>query len=74
MAYYRLYVIDRGHFVRCHDFHAADDPEAVDKAAAFAGPQPMELWCRSRKVRSFEGVREARSPAPQDSLSPAGRG
>jgi hypothetical protein len=61
MAYYRLYFIQRGHFARCRDFHAADDAEALGKAAAFAGPEPMELWCRSRKVRSFEAVAPAAS-------------
>jgi hypothetical protein len=54
MAYYRLYFIQRGHFVRCRDFHAADDAEASGKAAMFAGPDPMELWCGGRQVQRFD--------------------
>jgi hypothetical protein len=56
MAYYRLYFMRAGHIYRCRDFLADGDPEALGIADSFAGPDPMELWCGSRRVRSFEAM------------------
>jgi hypothetical protein len=55
MAYYRLYLLSGpdGRFVGFEEFDAADDLEAVRLAAAHCGPQPLELWCGKRKVKSF---------------------
>ena len=55
MAYYRLYVLSapEGRFVGFEEIEAADDSEAVDRAEDFVGARPLELWCGTRKVRSF---------------------
>ncbi|MDP9414958.1 MAG: hypothetical protein M3Q08_12935 [Pseudomonadota bacterium] len=59
MSYYRLYVMNRssGHIESFDEIEAADDAEAVRLAARQAGTQPLELWCRNRKVRRFETER-----------------
>ena len=56
MAYYRLYMMtgSGGHIQAVQEIDAPDDAEAVRIAAERSGPQPLELWCRNRKVRSFE--------------------
>jgi hypothetical protein len=43
-----------GHIQGFQEIEAADDIEAVRIAGGHAGPQPLELWCRNRKVKSFE--------------------
>ena len=50
MGYYRLYLMcgPDGRFVGFEEIEAADDPEAVRRAQAFVGPQPLELWCGKR--------------------------
>lgn len=55
MAYYRLYLLSGpdGRFVGFEEFDATDDLEAVRLAATHCGPQPLELWCGKRKVKSF---------------------
>ncbi len=59
MSYYRLYVMNRssGHIESFDEIEAADDAEAVRLAGRQAGTQPLELWCRNRKVRRFETER-----------------
>lgn len=61
MSYYRLYVLSGpdGRFVGFEEIEAEDDVAAVRQADQFIGERPLELWCGSRKVRSFA----ARSPA-----------
>jgi hypothetical protein len=55
MGYYRLYMMtgSGGHIQAFHEIEAPDDAEAVRVASTHCGPQPLELWCRNRKVRSF---------------------
>ncbi len=59
--YYRLYVLKgpEGRFVGFEEIEAEDDVAAARRAEHFVGERPLELWCGSRKVRSFA----ARSPA-----------
>ncbi len=56
MSFYRLYFMSRGsgHIERFEEIEAADDVEAVRIARKQAGQQPLELWCRHRKVKRFE--------------------
>ena len=56
MAYYRLYMmsVGTGRIEAVQEIEALDDVEAVRIAAAEAGAQPLELWCRNRKVKRFE--------------------
>jgi hypothetical protein len=56
MAYYRLYFVQRGHFVRFEEIEADDDGRAIELAGLRAGPLSLELWCGRRKVKSFEAV------------------
>jgi hypothetical protein len=58
MAYYRLYFVQRGHFVRFEEIEAEDDAAAVARAGQRIGPLSLELWCGRRKVRSFEAAAE----------------
>lgn len=55
MGYYRLYLLDGadGRFVGFEEIEAIDDAEALRLAAAHEGPQPLELWCGKRRVKSF---------------------
>ena len=57
MAYYRLYFVRDGHFVRCEEILADDDGEALRAAGARAGPLDLELWCGRRRVKNFAAVR-----------------
>ncbi len=56
VAYYRLYMMSRTgeHIASVQEIEAVDDLEAIRIAAREAGPQPLELWCRNRKVKRFE--------------------
>ena len=55
MGYYRLYLLDSpgGRFVGFEEIEAADDVLAVRAAERHEGPQPLELWCGKRKVKTF---------------------
>lgn len=55
MAYYRLYLLNDpdGRFIGFEEIEAPDDTEAVRLAHRHLGPQPLELWCGTRKVRTF---------------------
>jgi hypothetical protein len=53
VAYYRLYFVQRGHFIRFEEIEAEDDEGAVAAAAQRAGPFALELWCGRRKVTGF---------------------
>ena len=55
VSYYRLYLLDSsdGRFVGFEEIEAADDVEAVRIAERHEGPQPLELWCGKKKVKSF---------------------
>lgn len=55
MNYYRLYVLSspEGRFVGFEEIEAEDDVAAVRRAEQFIGERPLELWCGSRKIRSF---------------------
>jgi len=55
VGYYRLYRLGEpgGRFVGFEEFEAADDVEAVRLAESHIGPQALELWCGTRKVRGF---------------------
>jgi hypothetical protein len=56
LLYYRLYFLNprSGHIIRFAEFEAVDDEAAIALAAEQEGPQPLELWCRQRKVKRFE--------------------
>lgn len=56
MAYYRLYFVRDGRFMRFEEILADDDVQAVHRAAASAGDLGMELWCGRRRVKSFAPV------------------
>ena len=58
MGYYRLYLLSgaEGRFVGIKEIEASDDVEAVRLAQGHVGPQPLELWCGKRKVRSFPAI------------------
>lgn len=60
MAYYRLYFLSRpeGRFAGFEEIEAADDVEAARLAEAHLGPQPLELWCGKRKVRTFAALED----------------
>jgi hypothetical protein len=64
VLYYRLYFIHpgNGRILRFAEFEAPDDAAAVALAAEHEGGQPLELWCRHRKVKRFE-PRELRQRA-----------
>lgn len=55
VGYYRLYRLSHadGRFVGFEEIEAGDDVEAVRLAERHCGPQPLELWCGKRKVKSF---------------------
>ncbi len=55
MNYYRLYVLSapEGRFVGFEEIEAEDDVAAARKAEQYIGERPLELWCGSRKIRSF---------------------
>jgi len=55
VVYYRLYLLSNpdGRFVGFEEIEAPDDLSAVRMAEGHAGPQPLELWCGKRKVKSF---------------------
>ena len=61
MVYYRLYETGRGNCARIgiDEIAAQDDLDAVRRAAVLAGRVPMELWCGSRKVKSFPALEQA---------------
>lgn len=62
MNYYRLYLLSvpGGRFVGFEEIEAIDDVEAVRVAESHPGPEPLELWCGKRKVKTFP----AREPSP----------
>ena len=63
MLYYRLYFMnDGGHIVRFEELEAPADEAAINRARAYEGGQPMELWCQDRKVHRFEAVGGIRAP------------
>jgi hypothetical protein len=57
MAYYRLYFVRDGHFVRFEEILAEDDVQAVRTAGSSAGALGLELWCGRRRVKSFPSVK-----------------
>lgn len=65
MTQYRLYYINTasGHINRAEVIDALDDVRAVQACRSRIGLQAMELWCRARRVHSFE-AELARSPEP----------
>ncbi len=57
MAYYRLYFVRDGHFVRFEEILADDDLDAVRLAGASAGSLGLELWCGRRRVKTFPAMK-----------------
>ena len=55
MLYYRLYFMDRfsGHIDHFREFEAEDDDCALKIAEGWREGQPMELWNRTRKLKSW---------------------
>jgi hypothetical protein len=58
MAYYRLYRLAEpgGKFVGFEEIEAVDDVEAARQAEVHVGRQALELWCGTRKVKTFAPV------------------
>ena len=58
MLNYRLYLLDgsNGRIRDFREFEAQDDAAAIDDAENGRTDGPMELWCRTRKVRNWEGI------------------
>jgi hypothetical protein len=57
MPHYRLYFMDaQGSIDSVEEFSARDDVEAVRISRDNVGPQPLELWCRSRIVEALAPV------------------
>ena len=58
LAYYRLYLLSgpAGRFIGFEEIEAVDDVEAIRLAERHLGPQPLELWCGNRKVKSFAAL------------------
>ena len=54
---YRLYFMNpaSGHILRFAEFEAPGDEAAIERAARSEGKDPLELWCRHRKVARLEG-------------------
>lgn len=65
MTQYRLFFINTrsGHIERAEVVDAIDDVQAVEACQARTGDQALELWCRARRVHSFE-VKPASAPMP----------
>ena len=55
MENYRLYYLDPrgGHFMGFREFEAEFDAAAVEKAERLRDDEPMELWCRARRVKKW---------------------
>ena len=53
---YRLYFLEgvERRFSRSHEFEAKDDEAAISIAQSWLEGRPAELWCRERKVKSWE--------------------
>lgn len=67
MSYYRLYFGGTGadgRFTGVEELDAKDDVEALRLAERFAGDRSMELWCGTRKVRSFAVQNANRAATP----------
>ena len=56
MVYYRLYQLrgPRNEVESFHEFHAADDREAIAVVETMRRMNPMELWSGHRKVRRWD--------------------
>ena len=59
MPDYRLYQLRDGHIFSSEVVPAVDDTEAVERSEKKVGDGGAELWCGSRKVRSFKGISES---------------
>lgn len=57
MAFYRLFFVRDGHFVRCEEILADGDAVARQIAGSRVGGLDLELWCGRRRVKSFGVVR-----------------
>lgn len=55
VAYYRLYLMSNpdGRFIGFEEIEANDDVEAIHMAERHLGPQPLELWCGKRRVKTI---------------------
>ena len=58
MLNYRLYFLDgsSGRIRDFREFEAEDDAAAIDDAEMGRTDDPMELWCRTRKVQHWESI------------------
>ena len=59
LSYYRLYLLANpdGRFIGFEEIDAQDDAEAILLAQRHCGIHPLELWCGTRKVKSFPARR-----------------
>jgi hypothetical protein len=57
---YRLYFLEGldSLISYSHEFEAEDDPQAIRISEAWREGRRAELWCGSRKVRSWDHTRE----------------
>ena len=56
MAYYRLYIFQRGHISTFRAFEAADDALAIEEGRHLANGEQAELWSGARHVRDFRSL------------------
>jgi hypothetical protein len=52
---YRLYFLEDGHISKSHEFIADNDDAAIEITENWREGRDAELWCHSRKVRSWKG-------------------
>lgn len=54
MKEYRLFFFDHSHrLTMVHEFHAADEAQAIRIAEGWREGRPMELWERDRRVQCW---------------------
>lgn len=56
MAEYILYCLDGPQLTRCEHFKAESDDDAIAESVRRQGMSAAELWCGSRKVKTFAAI------------------
>jgi hypothetical protein len=56
LAYYRLYIFQRGHISTFRAFEAADDALAIEQGRELANGEQAELWSGARHVRDYRSA------------------
>lgn len=58
LAYYRLYIFQRGHISTFRAFEAADDGLAIERGRELANGEHAELWSGARHIRDYRTVED----------------